>query len=295
MASLSDLSDELSALVERAEKSVVRVDARRGRAGSGTAWGEDLVLTANHVIEDEEHIEVRAGGATLRAAVAGRDPGTDLALLRAEGLGLPAAPRGRVAELKVGHLVLALARPGELHATLGLVSALSATFRSWRGAEIDRLIQTTAQLLPGFSGGPLVDAEGGVVGINSWHLGRGVSRSIPVDVAERVAESLRLHGRIRRGYLGLGTQPVRLPEATQRRLGQESGLLVVTVEPQGPAGKAGVMQGDTVIALNGMPIRHLDDLFAALRTAEVGSSQTLRIVRAGETRELPVTVGERAG
>ncbi len=294
MATLKDLSNELAELVERASGSVVRVDARRGRAGTGIVWGEQLVLTADHVVEHEDHIEILAGQKTHPATLVGRDPGSDLALMKVEGLAAaPPALRSRVADLRLGQLVLALGRPGELHATIGVISSLSASWRSWRGGEIDQLIQTNAELLPGFSGGPLLDVDGRVVGVNSWHLGRGISRAIPVDTAERVAESLKTHGRIKRAFLGVGTQPVRLPQALASRLNQETGLLVIAVEPQGPADKAGLMQGDTLVGVNGTPTRGLDDLFRTLRTLEVGSAHALKVARAGELREIRITVGER--
>ncbi len=294
MASLRDLSNELAGVVERTGKSVVRVEARRGRAGTGIVWDTNLIVTADHVLESDENIEVVADAGGHKATVVGRDPGTDLALLKIDSLSAPAAPRGRAGDLKIGHLVLAIGRPGELHATLGVVSSLSASWRSWRGGDIDRLIQTNAELYPGFSGGPLVDAEGRVVGVNSWHLGRGISRAIPVDAADEVVASLRTHGRIRRAYLGVGTQPVRLPDPIKRQLNQETGLLVITVEPQGAADRAGLMQGDTLVGLNGTLIGSLDDLFRAIRKLDVGSTHSLKVVRAGEVRELKVTVGERA-
>ncbi len=294
MASLHELSAELAAVVERTATSVTRVEARRGRAGTGIVWSENLVVTADHVVENEERIDVTLDGKTMKAVLAGRDPATDLALLRVENLSAPAASRGRASELKLGHLVIAIGRPTGLQATLGVVSSLSASWRSWRGGEIDQLIQTNAELYPGFSGGPLVDTSGRVVGINSWHLGRGISRAIPVEVAERVADGLKTHGRIKRAYLGVGTQPVRLPDALRSRLHQESGLLVITVEPQGAADKAGLMQGDTLVGLNSTAITGLDDLFDTIRKLEVGSTHNLKVVRAGEVQELKVTVGERA-
>ncbi|TME80523.1 MAG: PDZ domain-containing protein, partial [Chloroflexi bacterium] len=139
------------------------------------------------------------------------------------------------------------------------VSGLSGSFRSWRGGQVERLIQTTAELLPGFSGGPLVDAEGRVIGINSWNFGRGISRAVPLETADRVAESLR----------------------------------VVTVEAGGPAQTAGLLQGDTIVTLDGDPVRHLDELFSKLGTLEVGSAHQLAVVRAGERKDVAVTVGER--
>jgi S1-C subfamily serine protease len=272
---------------------VVQIDARPGRPASGIIWADNLVLTADHVLEQEDAIQVIGATTTVKASIVGRDPGTDLALLRAEGLNGVAAPRGRSTEIRVGHLAIAVGLPGELQVTFGIISGLSGSFRSWRGGDVERLIQTTAELLPGFSGGPLVDADGRVIGINSWNFGRGVSRAVPVETAERVAESLRAHGRIRRAYLGLGAQPVRLSQALAGQLGQESGLLVVTVEPGGPAQKAGVMQGDTIVTVDGDPVGHLDALFARLGALEVGSAHKLGVVRAGERKDITVTVGER--
>jgi len=293
MGTLFDLSRDIADLVGRLGPSVVRIDARRGRPATGIIWADNLVLTADHVLEHEDTIQVTGSTTTVKASIAGRDAGTDLALLRTEGLNGAPAPRGRSTDIRAGHIVIAIGQPGELQVTVGIVSGLSGSFRSWRGGQVERLIQTTAELLPGFSGGPLVDADGRVVGINSWNFGRGVSRAVPVETAERVAESLKTHGRIRRAYLGLGAQPVRLSEALASQLGEESGLLVVTVEPGGPAQKAGLLQGDTIVSVDGDPVRHLDELFGKLGALEVGSAHRLGVVRAGERKDVPVTVGER--
>jgi len=293
MATLSDLSRDIAALVERCGPSVVRVDARRGGPATGIVWAENLVLTADHVIENDDGIQVTGAPATVTAAIVGRDPGTDLALLKTEGLSSPPASRGGTAEVRPGQLVLAAGRPGDLQVTFGIVSGLSGSFRSWRGGQMERLIQTTAELLPGFSGGPLIDADGRVIGINSWNFGRGVSRAIPIEAANKVADSLRAHGRIRRAYLGIGAQPLRLSDALATQLGQESGLLVVTVEADGPGGKAGLLQGDTIVTVDGDPVRHLDELFGKLRGLDVGSSHRVGVVRAGELKDVAVTVGER--
>ena len=292
MGSLKDLSKEIEALVEKASQSVVRVDARRGRAGTGIVWDSGLVLTANHVVEQEEDIEVVVDGKSAKASLVGRDPATDLALLKVDGLSAPAMPRAKVSDLKPGQIVLAIGRPGSLKATFGTISAVSSSWRGWRGSEIEHLIQTNAPLYPGFSGGPLVDAEGRAVGMNSWVFGRGDGRAIAMDVAERVVESLRADGRIKRPYLGIGTQQVPLPDAVKARVNQDSGLLIVAVEPQSPADKAGLMQGDTLVALDGTVTSNLEELYAGLRKIKVGASQTVKVVRAGEVKEIAVTVGE---
>ena len=292
MGSLKDLSKEIEALVEKASQSVVRVDARRGRAGTGIVWDTGLVLTANHVVEQEEDIEVVVDDKSAKASLVGRDPATDLALLKVDGLSAPAMPRAKVSDLKPGQIVLAIGRPGSLKATFGTISAVSSSWRGWRGSEIEHLIQTNAPLYPGFSGGPLVDADGRAVGMNSWVFGRGDGRAIAMDVAERVVESLRADGRIKRPYLGIGTQQVPLPDAVKARVNQDSGLLIVAVEPQSPADKAGLMQGDTMVALNGTVTSNLEDLYAGLRKIKVGATQTLKVIRAGELKEIAVTVGE---
>jgi S1-C subfamily serine protease len=292
MATLKDLSNDIAALVEKASKSVVRVDARRGRAGTGIVWDTGLVLTANHVVEQEDEIQVVADDKSTKATLVGRDPATDLALLKVDGLSAPAMPRGKVEDLRPGQIVLAIGRPGSLKATFGTISAVSSSWRGWRGSEIEHLIQTNAPLYPGFSGGPLVDVDGRAVGMNSWVFGRGDGRAIAMDVAERVIASLKADGRIRRPYLGIGTQEVALPEPVKAKAKQDSGLLIVAVEPQSPADKAGLMQGDTLVALNGTTTSSLEDLYSGLRKAKVGATQTVRVVRAGELKELQVTVGE---
>jgi S1-C subfamily serine protease len=293
MATLSDLSREIAELVGRLSSSVVRVDARHGRPATGIVWADNLVLTADHVLEHEDTIKVTGSQTTVKATVAGRDPGTDLALLKTEGLNGVVAPRGRSTDIRAGRLVIALGKGADLQVMFGIVSGVSGSFRSWRGGEIEHLIQTTAELLPGFSGGPLVDAEGRIIGINSWNFGRGVSRALPVETAERVAESLKAHGRIRRAYLGLGAQPVRLSQALASQVGQEGGLLVVTVEAGGPAQKGGVLQGDTIVSIDGDPVQRLDDLFRRLGALDVGSAHRLGVIRAGERRDVAITLGER--
>ena len=294
MSALAELSKDIESLVDKASSFVVRVDARRGRAGTGIVWDKELVLTANHVVEQEEEIQVVAGEKTTKATLVGRDPATDLALVRVPGLSAQAAPRAKVADLKVGQVVLAIGRPSSLKATFGTISSISSSSRGWRGSEIEHLIQTNAPLYPGFSGGPLVDAEGRVVGMNSWVFGRGDGRAIAMDVAERVAGSLLSGGRVKRAYIGIGTQAVALPEAVRGKANQESGLLILAVEPKSPADQAGLMQGDTLIGIDGASTTDLDALYSKLRRLEVGSTQKVRIIRAGELKELSITVGEQS-
>jgi len=292
---LSELSEALAQTVESAGPGIVRVEGRRRLPASGIVWSADgIVVTANHVVKQDSNIGVGLpDGQTVKAELVGRDPSTDLAVLKAETSGLsPAARAGD--SLHVGHMVLALGRPGRtVQATLGIVSALGDSWRTSMGGQIDRYLQTDVVMYPGFSGGPLVSATGEVLGLNTSALLRGVSLSVPAATLERVAGALVTHGRLRRGYLGVSTQPVRLPAAVKQALDQETGLLVVSVEPDSPADKGGLVMGDAIVGLGEATVRHHDDLLAQLSGEQVGQKTPIKIVRGGEVRSLNVTIGER--
>jgi S1-C subfamily serine protease len=293
---LAALSDNLAGAVEQAGRSVVRVDARRRQSASGVVWADEgLVLTADHVLEREEDLTVGLpNGQTVGATIVGRDPGTDLALLRVQGEGLVSVQQGP--QPKVGHLALVVARPGDgLATSIGVVSAIGGPARTWRGGQLEGFVRTDATFYPGFSGGPLVDAGGKMIGLATSHFGQGAGLAITLNTVVRVTSALLSHGRVRRGFLGLSSQPVELPRAVRARLGleQESGLLVVGVESDGPAERGGLMMGDLLIALGGQPIQNTDDLRAALSPERVGQSTPVRVIRGGEPREVAVTIGER--
>jgi S1-C subfamily serine protease len=292
---LEDLSAALAQAVEAAGPAVARIEGRRRLPASGIVWSADgVVVTANHVVRHDEGLMVGlADGSAVKATLAGRDPSTDLAVLRVEATGLAAAARAGDS-LQVGHLVLALGRPGRtVQATLGIVSALGEGWRTGLGGHVDRYLQTDVVMYPGFSGGPLVTATGQVAGLNSSALMRGTSVSLPVATVNRVVETLLAHGRMRRGYLGVSTQPVRLPAGLAEQVGQETGLLVVSVEAGSPAEQGGLVLGDTIVGLDGTVVRHHDDLLAMLSGDRVGSKLPLQIIRGGEARALNVTLGEK--
>jgi S1-C subfamily serine protease len=251
-------------------------------------------VTASHVAKRDNKIKVGLpDGSSVQATVVGRDRSTDLAVLRVEATDLAPAAR-KNDEVQVGHLVLALGRPGRtVQATLGIVSALGDSWRTRLGGQIDRYMQTDVVMYPGFSGGPLIGAAGQVLGLNSSGLMRGVSLTIPTTTLSRTVDTLLAHGRMRRGYLGVSTQPVRLPSAAQEQLNQETGLLIVSVEPDSPADKGDLVLGDTIVGMDGETIRHHDDLLALLSGDRVSNKVPLQIVRGGEVRTLNVTVGER--
>ena len=296
MASIVEgLSNELAGMVEAAGPAVVRVEGRRRLPASGIVWSDDgIVVTAHHVVERDDRIGVGlADGKQVDAELVGRDPTTDLAVLRVEGAQPSSATSAQADDLSVGHLVLALGRPGRtVQATLGIVSALGTSWRTAAGGTIDRYLQTDVVMYPGFSGGPLVDADGKVLGLNTSAL-RGVSLTIPSLTVDRVVESILSHGRVQRGYLGVGVQPVNLPEALAEELGQETGLILISVEPDSPAEAGGLTLGDTLLSVHGEPVPRLDDLLSLLSGELVGEEVLIRILRGGEAGEHKVTVGER--
>ena len=293
---LEQVSNDLAAAVERAGASLVRVDARRRFPASGIVWSSDgVIVTAHHVIKREEGITIGlADGRVVAAALVARDPSTDVAVLRAEASDLTPPAWADDAALRVGQLALAVGRPDKsLQASLGVISVLEGAWRSPAGGQIERYVQSDLTMYPGFSGGALVNAAGEMIGMNTSALLRGASLTIPAATLRRVVESLLSHGRVRRGYLGIGSQPVRLPDALANELGQETGLLLVSVESDSPAGRAGLLLGDTIVGLAGERVRHLDDLQALLGGDRVGQTVTVRFVRGGSVEEREITIGER--
>jgi S1-C subfamily serine protease len=246
------------------------------------------------VVERDEDLWIGLGSdERLAAQIIGRDPTTDLAALQVEGAELTAAELADGDGLAVGHLVLALGRPGKtVQATLGIVSALGDAWRTPSGGQVDQYLQTDVVMYPGFSGGPLVDMQGKVLGLNTSAMG-GVSLALPTGTIQRVVEALQTHGRVRRGYLGVGLQPARLPKGVAEQLGQESGLLILSVESDSPAEQGGLTLGDTLLSLEDQPIRHMDDLMVLLAGERVGKKAGLQVLRGGKVQKLSVTVGER--
>ena len=292
---LGALSAGMADAVETIGPAVVRVNGRRRRSGTGVVYGQNTVLTASHVLEREEDLTVGLhDGRTLAARFAGRDHSTDLAVLRVGGLDVGAA-RLAEGEVRVGQIALAVGSPsrGEgPRATFGIVSAVGGPVRTWRGPRLERYIQTDATPYPGFSGGPLIDVGGKVLGIMVMGS-RGTAFAIPADLAWRVAGTLEERGSVKRGYLGILSQPVRLPDGQKLGLTQKGGLLVVGVEDGSPAGRGGLIVGDILVTLDGQPVEDTDDLLVLLGSDRVGRAVPVKLVRGGELEELEITVGER--
>ncbi|WP_026370781.1 S1C family serine protease [Kallotenue papyrolyticum] len=294
---LAELSTQMADAVELAARSVVQVNARQRFPASGIAIAPDLVLTADHVVEREEGITVGTpDDRELAARLVGRDAASDVALLRVAAGGLTPAQRADL-PARVGQLILMIGRPtrGGPMASLGIISALAGPWRNRRGAVLEQVLRTDATPYPGFSGGALITTAGTVVGMTTTGLLRGPAVGIPAAVAWSLAEALLQHGSVKRGYLGILSQPVRLPEGVPAVAGAQPriGLLLMRVEPGSPAAQAGLLIGDILVAINGRLIEDVDDLQAMLGPEYVGQTQTVEIIRGGELRQMQVVVGAR--
>jgi len=293
---LEALSEGMADAVERIGPSVVQVNGRRRRAASGIVYAAGRVLTASHVVEREEDLSVSThDGRSMEARFLGRDPSTDLAVLEVAGLDGPVAEPA-AGGARGGQISLAVARPSRegVRASSGIVSAVGGPLRTGRGTMLERYVQTDATPYPGFSGGPLVDTGGAVIGVTTLGLARGVVLAVPSETAWRVAGTLEERGTIKRGYLGILSQPVRLPSAQRAGLGdQRGGLLVLGVEDGSPADRGGALVGDILVSLDAAPIADTDELQALLTGDRAGREVPVGVVRGGELQTLRVTVGER--
>lgn len=298
MSIVNDFSTALADAVERAAAFVVAVHGHHRIPASGVHWRHGIFVTADHTVERDDQVDLTLpDGRRTTATLVGRDPTTDLAVLRADGDSLAVAGANSELGVKVGNIVLAVARPSDsgVRASVGVMSAVGPAWNTWRGGRIDAFLRPDLELYYGFSGGPLVDVESRVFGINTSGLSRHFDLTIPTSTVNRVVDQLLARGRIARGYLGLSMQPVRLPAsiATALRLTGGSGVIVVSVEPGSPAEKAGVMLGDVIVELDGSEVEDTADVLATLGPEKVGTKIRGRAVRGGQLVELVLTVGER--
>jgi S1-C subfamily serine protease len=295
---IAKFSDELAAAATLAGQSVVTVYARRRMPSSGIVWRTGVVVTADHSIHREEDISLFLHpGERVSATLAGRDPGTDLAVLKLNGGDAQVPQFDDPAQLKLANLVLALGRTrmGSLVASAGIVGGLGGEWRTWRGARVEQSIRLDLELYPGFSGGPLVSAGGKVLGVNTSGLGRGRPITVPVATVNRTVDELLAKGYIARPYLGIAMQPVRIPEnlAGKLKSSPSGGLMVLHVETNGPADKAGIVLGDVIVELGGNPAFDIANARELLATAKIGDRVTATVLRAGAPVELVVKLSER--
>jgi S1-C subfamily serine protease len=296
---LAGLSEHLASAVRKAGDSVVAVHARDRFSASGLLWRPGVVVTAEHAIKKENDIRVTLpDGQSASAELAGRDPGTDLAVLRVPGADGPAYAAAADG-VEPGLLVLAVGRSAAAGATasLGIVSAVSGAWRTWRGGRLDRYVRLDLALYPGLSGAAVIDVAGALVGIATSALSRVAPVAIPSSTVNRIAEELLAAGRVSRPYLGVGLQPVELPEHLTRRAGldRNTGLIVLTVEPGGPAERAGLLVGDIVVTLDGAAVDDTDAVQGVLEGRRTGEPVGAVLLRGGIRQELAVVLGERPG
>jgi len=295
---LNQVSEALADAVEHVGRSVVAVHAGRHGSASGVLWRSGVVVTVAHAIRRDDGIQVSMPDGSRRdAALAGVDGSTDLAALKLDGEGQHVADIGDATSVRTGQFVFAVARDaqGASSASFGIVGATQGEWRTWRGGRIDRLIRLDGSLYPGFSGGPIADMQGQVIGIGTQALARSFAIAIPASTVSRVAEQLLASGRIAHGYLGIGAQSVMLPEPLTRKLGLENrtGLIVLSLAPQGPAEQAGLLPGDILVELAGRPLRDVEDLHGVLGGDRIGERVRVGVVRAGERIDSAIILGER--
>ena len=296
---LETISSEFAFAAEKVGGSVVAVHARRWMPTSGIEWKKGVIVTVHHGVQHDEDIKVLLdGGRVVSAKLAGRDPSTDIAALRIEEGSSSAPQLGDSTSLRLGHLVLALGRTrrGDLVASSGIIGGISGEWRNRRGGKLDQHIRLDLALYPGFSGGPLINARGEVVGINTRGLAHGRVVTVPVATVNRVVEELLEKGHIPRPYLGIAMQPVEVPDNMRAKLPTETrvALLVTHVESGGPAEKAGVLLGDLLFEVRGETVEDINAIQDSLASARIGDVLQVRVIRAGEMKAVSITLGERS-
>jgi S1-C subfamily serine protease len=294
---LMTLSEHLASTVEQSGRSIVAIHARARFNSSGVHWSPGVVVTADHTIQKDDDVRVSTpDGATLTAELAGRDPSTDLAVLRVKDLNIPVATKAGGSGLKPGNTILVVGRFKEsVSAAFGVLSSVSGPSQTWRGGRLDQVLRLDVALHAGAAGGAVVDASGQLIGIATPALSRVAVFAIPVATVDRVTEKLLAHGRIPRGYLGVGLQPIAIPEhlKTKLSLPTSSGLIAVSVDADAPAGQAGILIGDILLELAGRATHRPENVQEVLDSESIGKKVAARILRAGNTLDVELTVGER--
>jgi S1-C subfamily serine protease len=298
--SLAAFSEELAALAGKGAPSVVAVNGRRRSHSSGVHWREDIIVTADHSLRRDEEITVTtAGEKTIEAALLGRDPGTDIALLKVGGADIPPALIAAGGLPRVGELALVIGRSPNSgpNASLGIVSAVSGPWRTWRGGTLDAYVRLGATVFAGSSGGAVLDHRGTVIGIATSALSRVAGLAVPASTVNRVVDALLTRGSLPQAYLGVGLQPVPMPASFQERLSVRNthGVMVLDVEQGGPAEKGGILVGDIVFEIEGKAASSIEDVQSLIGWQKAGKPVVLKLIRGGELKELTLTAGERPG
>jgi S1-C subfamily serine protease len=297
---LASLSDQLAASVERAASGVVAVHARPYIGMSGIVWRENVVLTSSAGIRSEEHIKViLPDGRIVEGKLRGRDPGTDIALVDADTGGVAPVNVADDSNLKPGQFVLAVGRTANTGpiASLGIVSGVSGEWKSWRGGRLNPFVRLDISAYPTSAGGAAVDANGGVIGFVSTGLSRSSVLAVTHSTIDRVAPTLLEKGYVSRGFLGVALQPVVVPDNLKEKLQieQNTGIMLVGVEPNGPGATGGLIIGDILLTGNGGALTGPETLADVLFRVAPGEALTFRLLRGGTIQEVTVRTGERPG
>jgi S1-C subfamily serine protease len=296
---LIELSNALAQATDRAAASAVAVHTESRGSSSGVVWRSGVIVTSEHALRRDEEIHViLPDGRVVQAALAGRDPSTDLAVLKCAEAQTAVGEFGDVAALTPGSLALVVGRTrasGPV-AALGVVSMVAGERRTWTGASFSPYIRLDVSLQPTAVGGVVIDAHGRVVGIATPRFARFGSIAIPAPVVNTAVDTLLQKGRIPHGYLGVGLQPVRLPDALRHTLqhGEKTAAIVLEVEPEGPAHKAGILIGDIFVSLGGHSVARLEDVHSQLHGEAIGKRLALKFVRGGTIQEASLVVAERS-
>ncbi|MDQ2712017.1 MAG: S1C family serine protease [Acidobacteriota bacterium] len=295
---LANYSQSLVDLVAKVAHGVVAVKAGAYRTASGVSLSEDLVAVSNHGLRREENVPVQtADGAKGTAKVLGHDASVDVAILKVEGISLKPLRACDPATLKPGMLAAVVGMTTDVgpSASLGMLGAVGPSRRMWRGGSLDQFLRLDANLYPSQFGAAVVDARGDLIGLATPALSRHAAIAVPVSDLRRVSEELAREGRIRHGYLGVGMQPVAIQASVASKLSTDakSGLILLNVEPDSPAEKAGLQIGDILLELGGKRTSDIDELQASLRGDAIGKSLPALILRGGQVETVAVTVAER--
>jgi S1-C subfamily serine protease len=296
--SLVALSEQIASTVEQVAQSIVSVHARHRFDSSGVHWSPEIVVTADHALRRDEGIRVTLpDGSKADAELVGRDPGTDLAVLRVKGLGIPVLAKDESPATTIpGGVVLAVGRSKDSAvAAFGVISNISGPSQTWRGGRLDQVLRLDLSLHPAGAGGAIVGASGKLLGIATPALSRVSVFAIPLSTVTRVTDSLLAHGRIPRGYLGVGLQPIAIPEHLRSKLNlaNSTGLIAISVEHEGPAGQAGMSIGDVLLDLGGRATQRTENVQEVLSSETLGKKIGARILRGGSLVELAITIAER--
>ena len=293
---LMNFSNGLTGIVERAAASIVAVHARRGIGSSGIAWRDNLILTSSEGVRVEEGIKLLLpDGRVTTARLRGRDSGTDLAVLETDASGLLPMEFPGDARLKPGQLVLAVGRTTNTGpiASFGIISGVSGEWKTWRGGKIDPFVRLDISAYPTLSGGAALDEGGKLIGLVSTGLSRSSVLAVTGSTIDRIAGRLSQEGYVSRGFLGVALQPVALPREMKEKLKQDTGIMLLGIEPEGPAAIAGLILGDVLVNANGEPLGQPDALAEFLEQTQAGQTVKFQVLRAGVLQDLEVRIGER--